>query len=153
MPAIELNHSGLEDRWLYCDGSPELLFTENETNAQRLWGAENPTPYVKDGINDFIVHGAKHSVNPEHFGTKAAAHYELTVEAGNSTVLRLRLTDQKQNAKSAFESFDRVFRLRKEEADDFYATVIPGGLSSDSQNVMCQEILRQEVQQPSAVLA
>ena len=75
-PVIELNHDQPGNRWLHCEGSPELLFTENETNARRLFGVENRTPYVKDGINDYIVHGSKDAVNPEHAGTKAAAHYQ-----------------------------------------------------------------------------
>ena len=79
---IELNHDQPGNRWLHCEGSPELLFTENETNARRLFGVENRTPYVKDGINDYVVHGAEDAVNPEHTGTKAAAHYQLTVGAG-----------------------------------------------------------------------
>src|SRR5262249_35473421 len=77
-PVIELNCEQMGTRWLHCEGSPELLFTENETNAQRLFGIGSRTPYVKDGINDYIVHGAKSAVNPELCGTKASAHYKLT---------------------------------------------------------------------------
>ena len=85
-PAIVLDHPESGKRWLHCEGSPELLFTENETNARRLFGVDNRRPYVKDGINDYIVHGAKEAVNPEHFGTKASAHYKLTVGAGETVV-------------------------------------------------------------------
>jgi hypothetical protein len=147
-PVIELNldpsnldpskNDHLGNRWLYCEGSPELLFTENETNLRRLFGVENRTPYVKDGINDCIVLGAHEAVNPEHSGTKAAAHYELTVGAGETVVVRMRLANSAFEGKSAFESFDRTFPLRQREADEFYATVIPQDLSPDARNVMRQ---------------
>src|SRR4029434_6506753 len=90
---IELTHEYYGKRWLYCDGTPELLFTENDTNNRRLYGAENRTPYVKDGINDYVVHGTREAVNPERTGTKAAAHYSLTVGPGESVSVRLRLSD------------------------------------------------------------
>jgi hypothetical protein len=125
-------------RWLHCEGSPELLFTENETNVRRLFGGENRTAYVKDGINDYVVHGAENAVNPEQVGTKAAAHYRLRVAAGETIEVRLRLTDSDFKGKNAFAAFDKTFALRLREADEFYATVIPQDLSSDAQNVMRQ---------------
>ena len=73
--AVKLDHYYYGSRWLYCEGTPNLLFSENETNNQRLFNAENNTSYVKDGINDFIIHGVKTAVNPDAYGTKAAAHY------------------------------------------------------------------------------
>ena len=81
------------------------------------------------------MRGAKEAVNPEHTGTKAAAHYKLTVGAGETVVVRLRLAD---SGKNAFASFDKTFALRQREADEFYATVIPQHLSPDAQNVMRQ---------------
>ena len=137
-PVVELNHGRPGNRWLYCEGSPELLFTENESNTQRLFGVENRTPYVKDSINDYVVHGATEAVNPDHTGTKAAAHYSLTVGAGETVVVRLRLTDSDFKGKNAFASFDKTFALRQREADEFYATVIPQDLSDDAKNVMRQ---------------
>src|SRR2546427_6265438 len=137
-PVIELNHAQAGNRWLHCEGSPELLFTENETNVRRLFGVENHTPYVKDGINDYIVHGATQAVNPEHTGTKAAAHYKLTVRAGETVVVRLRLADSDFKGKNAFAGFDKTFALRRKEADEFYTTIIPQDLSADAQNVMRQ---------------
>src|SRR3989441_1222961 len=137
-PVIELNHAQAGNRWLHCEGSPELLFTENETNVRRLFGVENHTPYVKDGINDYIVHGATEAVNPEHTGTKAAAHYKLTVRAGETVVVRLRLADSDFKGKNAFAGFDKTFALRRKEADEFYTTIIPQNLSADAQNVMRQ---------------
>src|SRR4249920_2787453 len=137
-PVIELNPDHAGNRWLHCEGSPELLFTENETNARRLFGVENRTAYVKDGINDYIVHGSKEAVNPEHTGTKAAAHYQLTIGAGETAVVRLRLANSDFKGKDAFSGFDKTFALRQHEADEFYATVIPQDLSADAQNVMRQ---------------
>jgi hypothetical protein len=135
---VELKHPQFGTRWLHCEDSLELLFTENETNARRLYGVESRTPYVKDGINDYIVHGAKDAVNPEKRGTKVAAHYDLKVGAGETVITRLRLTDADISAPQAFQGFDAVFAQRLAEADEFYATVIPDNLSSDAQNVMRQ---------------
>jgi mannosylglycerate hydrolase MGH1-like protein/glycosyl hydrolase family 63 len=137
---IELDHPALGKRWLYCEGSPELLFAENETNQKRLFGIENRYGYVKDGINDYIVHGRMDAVSPQPMGTKAAAHYRVEIPAGASLTMRLRLTDLDFSAvaPAAFDGFDRLFALRKAEADEFYRTVIPQDLSSDAQNVMRQ---------------
>src|SRR5262249_8417647 len=77
--------------FLYCDRHPRLLFTENETNNERLFGTANPTPYVKDGINNYVVAGRQNATNPNNTGTKAAAHYQLRVGAGASATIRLRL--------------------------------------------------------------
>jgi hypothetical protein len=90
---IEAVEEKLGTRYLYCDGKPALLFTENETNTQRIFGVPNRTPYVKDAINNYLVHGQKETVNSEKQGTKAAAHYRLTVNAGQCQVIRLRLTE------------------------------------------------------------
>ena len=137
--AIELN-STYGTRWLYYEGSPELLFTENETNTQKLFGIENRCPCVKDGINDYIVHGAKNSVTPEPMGTKAAAHYSLEIPAGQAVTVRLRLNniDCSGITKAAFDDFDAIFALRQREADEYYATIIPQDLSPDARNVMRQ---------------
>jgi hypothetical protein len=137
-PVIELNHPQVESRWLHCEGSPELLFTENDTNAQRVFGLANPTPYVKDAINNYVVHGAQDAINPRHTGTKAAADYRLTIGPGESTVVRLRLSPSDSQGKSAFDNFDNTFALRQREADEFYATVVPKDLSPDAQSVMRQ---------------
>ena len=89
--AIEASHHELGTYVLRCDGTPELLFTENESNAERLWGQPNPTPYVKDAFHAYVVSGQHDAVNPAHTGTKAAAHYVLDVPAGGSQTVRLRL--------------------------------------------------------------
>jgi len=137
-PAIELNHPQMDSRWLHCEGSPELLFTENDTNVQRLFGAQNPTPYVKDGINNYVVNADRDAVNPHDSGTKAAAHYSLTIGPEESAVVRLRLAPGDLPEVNAFDDFDKTFALRQREADQFYAAVIPQDLSADAQNVMRQ---------------
>ena len=139
--AIEVDHPFYGRRWLYCEGSPELLFTENETNYRRLYGAENGSPYVKDGINEYIVHGVKEAVNPERVGTKVAAHYPLTIAPGKTMAVRLRFTDTEIPAtgeKAFGTAFDQIFGERQREAEEFYATVIPLDLSSDARSVMRQ---------------
>ncbi|MFZ1157141.1 MAG: glucosidase [Candidatus Sulfotelmatobacter sp.] len=137
--AIELNHHACVKHWLYCEGSPELLFTENETNRQRLFNAPESGLRKKDAINDYIADGKKQSVSPDRSGTKASAHYALEIPAGQSVTVRLRLTDLAvAQPSAAFTTFDALFSTRKQEADDFYATIIPKSLSPDAKNVMRQ---------------
>ncbi len=137
--AIALQHPQLGKRWLYCQDEVETLFTENETNTQRLYNSPGPA-YAKDGINDYIVAGNAGAVNPEQVGTKAAAHYSTVVPAGGSVTIKLRLTNEHWAAqKNPLDSdFDRIFQLRQREADEFYATVMPPSLSTDGQNVLRQ---------------
>jgi hypothetical protein len=136
--SIEADHAGLGRRWLHCEGDPALLFTENETNAARLWGGPNAGPYVKDGINDYVVEGRKDAVNPDGVGTKAAAHYRLTVPAGGSVIVRLRLTEAPEAARAFGREFQTIFARRLRDADEFYGTVIPETLSDDARRVMRQ---------------
>ena len=89
--AIRATHHELGAYWFYCDGAPELLFTENESNAQRLWGQPNGSPYVKDAFHQYIIAGRSEAVNPAKTGTKAAAHYVLEVPGGGSKTVQLRL--------------------------------------------------------------
>jgi hypothetical protein len=140
---IEGHHPSYGRRWLYCEGSPELLFTENETNYRRLYGWENGSPYVKDGINDYVVHGVKEAVNPERIGTKVAAHYPLIIAPGKTVTVRLRFTDAAIPAtgeKAFGAAFDQIFGERQREAEEFYATVIPHDLSPDARTVMRQAV-------------
>ncbi len=140
--AIDLQHPESGRRRLRAAGTPRLLFTENETNARRLYDAGNAWPFVKDGINDFVVHGAHDAVNPARVGTKAAAHYQATVGAGESVVIRLRLSHERCNddGTDVGADFDAVFEARRREADEFYATVIPNGATGDATNVMRQAL-------------
>ena len=115
---IQARHSTLGDYWLACQGAPELLFTENETNAARLWGGVNGSAYVKDGINDAIVNVRAESVNPEQEGTKAAAHFALTIAPGATETVLLRLSDTRHA--EPFADAERVLADRRSEADAFY---------------------------------
>src|SRR5262249_50569839 len=136
-------------RYLHCDGDATLLFTENETNTQRIFGVPNRSPYVKDSINNYIVHGQLDAVNPLQKGTKAAAHYRVSVKARENQVIRLRLTHRapaafaKENGRSAppfGRDFDDILEIRHKEADEFYDSVIPRSLSADAANVMRQAL-------------
>ncbi|HXH49162.1 MAG TPA: glucosidase [Terriglobia bacterium] len=135
---IVVDHNQYGRRWLLCDGNPEMLFTENETNHSRLYGVPNRSPFVKDGINDYVVHGAAGAVNPDRTGTKAAARYHLKIAPGGSAQLRLRFTDQPPAAGMLGKGFDKVFTERMAEADEFYAGRLPSGLSDDARNVQRQ---------------
>lgn len=147
LAAIQATHPNLGPRTLLCEGSPSLLFTENETNAKRLYGAaHNPTPYVKDGFHEFVVNGIEGAVNPDKRGTKACARYTVTVEAGQETTLRLRLTDQAEvnqagaggSEKPFGPGFDRVVQTRRAEADAFYGGIGSPELSDEARSVMRQ---------------
>ncbi|MGE3317089.1 MAG: glucosidase, partial [Planctomycetaceae bacterium] len=138
---IEAVEQKLGTRYLYCEGSPQILFTENETNTQRIFGIPNRNPFVKDGINEYVVRGRKDAVNPEHVGTKAAPHYVRTIGAGESSVFRLRLSDLRFNVESPFGSeFDELLAERRREADEFYAEITPESLSDDEASVMRQAL-------------
>ena len=133
-------HRELGERYFYCDRVVPLLFTENETNSERVFNVPNASSYVKDGINNYIVHGQREAVNPAQTGTKAAAHYEITIPAGDIHVVDLRLTDRLWSSPTdAFgPEFDGVLTSRLREADEFYADVIPARLSADSRMVVRQ---------------
>jgi hypothetical protein len=135
--AMRANSETYGYRWLYCDGSPELLFTENETNSQRLFGIENESKYFKDGINDRVVHGNRDAVNAKQKGTKAAAWYKLQIGPGQEKEIRLMFTN-KETENPFSENFDKTFQTRKQEADQFFDTVIPNNLGSDAKNVLRQ---------------
>ena len=135
---IRVRHFDMDLRWLICEGSPELLFTENETNFRRLYGLENPTPFVKDGINDCVVGGILGAVNPQPAGTKTAARYRLEVAAGGSAAVRLRLTTSEPQALALGPEFDEIFAARKQEADEFYAWLEPPGCDADARLVQRQ---------------
>src|SRR5262249_5566574 len=104
--AVKAVHPVLGERHLYCQGDVPLLFTENETNMHRIFGIPNRSPYVKDSINNYIVHGQKDAVNPEQKGTKVAPHYRVTVRPSDCEVIRLRLTDAVPGKANPFRDFD-----------------------------------------------
>ncbi|HEV8613878.1 MAG TPA: glucosidase [Methylomirabilota bacterium] len=137
---IEALHESLGRRWLAAEGTPELLFTENETNTQRLWSVPSASAFVKDGINDYVVDGRREAVNPAQVGTKVSAHYRLTLAPGETRVVCLRLTDVAPTAGPFGRSFDAMLARRAREADEFYATVAPGECSADARSVMRQAL-------------
>lgn len=141
---IELDDSTCGHRWLYCQMSPEapeLLFTDNDTNVQRLFGQPRAGACFKDGINDRVVHGQKDAVNPRVEGTKAAAHYDVRVPAGGTFTVTLRLSDKPHGVLSdPLARSAEMLATRQREADEFYDTVIPATLSADAKNVMRQAL-------------
>jgi hypothetical protein len=138
--AAKARHLLLGEFILSCEGEVSLLFTENSTNYERLFpGQPNPTTYVKDGINDFVVLGRMEMVNPEKTGTKVAAHYRQMVSPGKSATVRLRLAAN-GNAAPFGPEFDAVFTSRLKEADEFYRSVTPPSVSPDAANVMRQAV-------------
>jgi hypothetical protein len=137
--ALNASHAELGARWLYCEGAPALLFTENETNTQRLFGTSPVSPYVKDAFHSLLIGGDAKAVNPARTGTKAAAHYTMEIAPGASTVVRLRLTDASpESAGDPFSGCDAAFAARISEADAFYKAIIPAGVTADAAHVARQ---------------
>jgi len=138
---VAATHAELGARWLYCDAAPALLFTENETNSERLFGTPNASPYVKDAFDAFVVHGHTDAVNPARIGTKAAAHYRMAVRPGEPMVVRLRLTDTApEQLADPFGAFDRTVEARRREADEFYQSLTPSGANADAARVLRQAL-------------
>lgn len=143
---IQVSHPDLGERWLYCKvpGTPEvpglapLLFTENETNTEHLFGVKNVSPYVKDGIHNFVVNGDEEAINPARKGTKASVHYVLTLAAGETQTLLLRLSDQPNLSDPCGSQFNWLFQTRIAEADAFYQAITPVALSKDLLNIQRQ---------------
>ena len=135
---IRATHHELGEYWLHCDGAPELLFTENESNAGRLWGQPNASPYVKDAFHEYVISGRGEAVNPAKTGTKAAAHYALDVPAGGSKTIRLRLAAARVD--KAFSGFEEIFKSRVADADEFYDRITPASLTEDERRVHRQAL-------------
>lgn len=135
---VKCEHDYYGTRWLACEGAPELLFTDNETNFRRLYGIDNPSPFVKDGINDYVVHAISDAVNPAATGTKAAAYYRMKIAPRSGATIRLRFSDQEPRAGMFGNPFDATFAKRLEEADAFYALRAPGGVTEDARKVQRQ---------------
>jgi len=140
-PIVALAEPKYGQRWLYCEGTPNLLFTENETNTERLYGFPNASPYVKDAFHRYLVDGHRDVVNPMQIGTKAAAVYPLDVAAGTTVTVRLRLNDREPGVLSPFgAAFDDLFATRVREADEFYGSILPSHLSADASTVARQAL-------------
>jgi hypothetical protein len=139
--AIHAREHDIGTYWLYADQGGMPLFTENETNFQRLFNSPNASPFVKDAFHRYVIHGEKDAVNPALRGTKAAIYYDLAIPAGGEITVNLRL----QRADTAIQrgqalgpEYQEIFAARKQEADEFYATVIPQTADADTQNIMRQ---------------
>ena len=142
---VAATHEQLGARWLLCLGTNELLFTENDTNNERLFGAPNATPYVKDAIDRYVVQGDAAAVNPARTGTKVAVDVPLTIEPGGTATVRLRLTDQSVapdagDARTSAADFDELVEQRRAEADEFYAALLAPQLS-DTENQVVRQAL------------
>ena len=141
---LELSEYHYGKRWLLMQGTPELLFTENETNAERLFHSKNRTQYVKDAFHRYLINGERDAVNPALRGTKAAAHYSTKIAPGKSWTIRLRLLDTNPAAtqgpveKFFGPSFDAVFDQRVKEASEFYEKRVHAGMSDDPRMVQRQ---------------
>jgi hypothetical protein len=137
---IEARHPDLDRRWLYCANVRDaealpLLFTENDTNFQRLSDRPNDSPYVKDAFHKYVVDGKQDVVNPDNVGTKCAAHYRLEIGGGETTGIQLRLCDRPDLETPFGQEFNDIFQIRQQEADEFYDRVSPYKKSLELQNV------------------
>ncbi len=148
---IEATHPDIGTYRLHIEGAERLLFSENESNLERLWGVPNTSPFAKDSINDAIVHGKIGAVNPNQVGTKAAADYKFTISPNESCAVRLRLTKIDTpgrarearalpgvDSRGAFSDFDAIFAARKAEGDEFYAQLAPSNLSEEHRAIQRQ---------------
>ncbi len=140
LQGVHAQHWELGEYLLYVANVDELLFTENDTNNERIFGVPSRTPYVKDAFHSYLIAGNTHAVNPARTGTKAAAHYSLRVPAGETISLHLRLAALIDNHayEDPFADFDANFQQLREEADEFYAVILPSGLSEDAKLIARQ---------------
>jgi hypothetical protein len=159
IPLIEAHHHMLGDYLLHCELADDILFTDNETNTQRLFGVPNASSYIKDAFHDYLIHNKQQAVNPARTGTKAAALYTREIAVGATFTLRLRLTkivgpgtgkidaDQCEQPKGSspdttapFADFDTIFAQRKQEADDYYDSLQPVDLDEETRRVQRQAL-------------
>jgi hypothetical protein len=133
---LTARHAEFGDYFFYTDGKPEILFCDNDTNVRRLYGQNDTTGYFKDAFHEYVVHGNPAAANPQNSGTKAGVLHKLTIPAGGSKPIRLRLS--KATNGKPFSDFDSVFAARILEADEFYAGLQDGITSTDARNVQRQ---------------
>jgi Mannosylglycerate hydrolase MGH1-like glycoside hydrolase domain len=156
---VEASHDGLGRYELHCENADALLFTENESNLERLWGVPNRNPFVKDSINDAVTQNKRDPVNPSKVGTKAAAYYHILIAPAESVSIRLRLRKVDHHpspgdsvvppspgervgvrATRLFDDFDEIFAARKGEADEFYDAIAPVNLTSEHKAIQRQAL-------------
>jgi len=138
---VAASHAELGQRYLYCDANTPLLFTENESNNAKLFGGNNASQYVKDGINNYVVNGDQGAVNPSQ-GTKVAAQYQINMKKGHEAVVRLRLSNLAPAAMGGplGQQFDKIMQMQRDEADEFYRSITPAGVNEDQARVMRQAL-------------
>jgi Mannosylglycerate hydrolase MGH1-like glycoside hydrolase domain len=139
---IALEETTYGKRYLHCEGTPTLLFTENDSNTERLFGYPNRRAFTKDAFHRYLIAGEKGAINPAQRGTKAAAHYSLNVPSGRTVTVRLRLNESQpgRGPDPLGRTFDEIVATRRHEADEFYATVLPDRLSEDATRVARQAL-------------
>jgi hypothetical protein len=137
--AIRASHHELGDYTMLCEGEPALLFTENETNAARLWSKPNASSYVKDAFHDYVIARTASAVNPAQTGTKAAAHYLLNIPGGGSSVVRIRLVGGPV-LETFGPPFDATVASRRADADELYDRIIPARSTEDQRRVHRQAL-------------
>jgi hypothetical protein len=137
---IEASHHALGTYRLFCEDAGDLLFTENESNLERLWGVPNRTPFVKDSINDRVVHDKIDMVNNQRTGTKAAAHHRFLLAPNETVSIHLRLKHADDGKKRPFADFEEIFEKRKKEADEFYVDLAPASLTDEHRAVQRQAL-------------
>lgn len=135
---VEACHTTLGKRWLYCATPDNLLFTDNDTNLEQIFGAENHSTYLKDGINNYIINGKTEAINSDNMGTKFSACYFNKIGAGQTKTIRLRLSETPSLTNPFGEEFEQVFKQRQQEADEFYQRFCPPTASPDLQNIQRQ---------------
>ena len=139
--ALSASHEIVGERYLYCDGKTSLLFTENQTNNERVFGKPNASPYVKDAFHNYFVLGKHDAINPEQQGTKAAADYQVTVDSGKQATIRVRLSEiAPDKIGDPFKTFSKTMETRQSEADEFYHSITPERLTEDEGRVMRQAL-------------
>jgi hypothetical protein len=138
---VGASNTQLGDRYLYCEGDIPLLFTENETNNLRIFGKPNLCPFVKDGINNYVVNGEQDAINPERTGTKVSAIYQFEISAGETATIQLRLSElPPASIDDPFKHFAQIMQARQREADEFYSAITPQSVSKDEALVMRQAL-------------
>ena len=135
---IRADHPAAGTYYLYLEKGADLLFTENETNRTRLFGAADPAAYVKDAFHRYLIHGETEAINPDQSGTKCAALFTADIPPGETVTLRLRLTTAA--TKRPFAQFNAIFALRQTETDEFYAALHPEGLRDEEKQVQRQAL-------------
>jgi hypothetical protein len=133
---VQIDHKDLGEYFLSCSDHPEILFTDNETNDKRLYAVDAPGSYYKDGINNYLVDNKEDAISPKNRGTKAAANYEIKVDAGHFHTIRVRL--HKDVNRDPFSDFENVLAFRKQGADDFYTRLQSANSSEDARLVQRQ---------------